>query len=78
MNPPAEIAQRIVRLAPLKEVLVQVEALARPVVPHDVAHLECDQGACGPREGESRILARTRQRQSQRRAACQCACCIAR
>ncbi len=37
MNPPAEIAQRIVRLAPLKEVLVQVEALARPVVPHDVA-----------------------------------------
>ncbi len=37
MNPPAETAQRIARLAPLKEVLAQVEALARPVVPRDVA-----------------------------------------
>ena len=36
MNPPAETAQRIARLAPLKEVLAQVE-LARPVVPRDVA-----------------------------------------
>lgn len=37
MNPPAETVQRIARLAPLKEVLAQVEALARPVVPRDVA-----------------------------------------
>ncbi len=37
MNPPAETSQRIARLAPLKEVLAQVEALARPVVPRDVA-----------------------------------------
>ncbi|HEY8268646.1 MAG TPA: molybdopterin-binding protein [Xanthobacteraceae bacterium] len=37
MNPPAETAQRIARLAPLKEVLAQVETLARPVVPRDVA-----------------------------------------
>jgi len=37
MNPPAETAQRITRLAPLKEVLAQAEALARPVVPRDVA-----------------------------------------
>ena len=37
MNPPAETSQRIARLAPLKEVLAQVEALARFVVPRDVA-----------------------------------------
>jgi len=37
MNPPAETSQRIARLAPLKEVLAQVEALAWPVVPRDVA-----------------------------------------
>ncbi len=37
MNPPAETAQRIARLAPLKEILAQVEALARPVAPRDVA-----------------------------------------
>jgi molybdopterin biosynthesis enzyme len=37
MNPQAETAQRIARLAPLKEVLAQVEALARPVAPRDVA-----------------------------------------
>jgi molybdopterin biosynthesis enzyme len=37
MNPPAETSQRIARLAPLKEMLAQVEALARPVVPRDVA-----------------------------------------
>jgi molybdopterin molybdotransferase len=37
MNPPAETAQRIARLAPLKEVVAQVEALARPVAPRDAA-----------------------------------------
>lgn len=37
MNPLAETSQRIARLAPLKEMLAQVEALARPAVPRDAA-----------------------------------------
>jgi molybdopterin biosynthesis enzyme len=36
MNPPAENAQRIARLAPLAEILLRVEALARPLEPHQV------------------------------------------
>ena len=36
MNPSAETLQRIARLVPLKEMLAQVEVLARPVVPRDV------------------------------------------